>query len=107
MYLNGVVLVSPTDLGIERDGPAKGALKLPYFAATAWYHKALPADLQKKDLTDVLPEVENFTIQEYLPALALGGSLSDQKRKEIAAESGAVFGPVRNSRYAAEPGCAY
>lgn len=86
MYLNGVVLVSPTDLGIERDGPAKGALKLPYFAATAWYHKALPADLQKKDLTDVLPEVEAFTIQEYLPALALGGSLTDQKRKEIAAK---------------------
>jgi carboxypeptidase C (cathepsin A) len=84
MYLNGVILVSPTDLGIDRDGPAQGALKLPYFAATAWFHKALPADLQKKDLTDVLPEVENFTIQEYLPALALGGSLSDQKRAEIA-----------------------
>ena len=84
MYLNGVILVSPTDLGIDRDGPAQGALKLPYFAATAWFHKALPADLQKKDLTDVLPEVENFTIQEYLPALALGGSLSDQKRADIA-----------------------
>ncbi|GAB3955241.1 carboxypeptidase [Spirosoma harenae] len=86
MYLNGVVLVSPTGLGIERDGPAQGALKLPYFAATAWYHKALPADLQKKDLTEVLPEVENFTIQEYLPALAMAGSLTDQKRKEIAAK---------------------
>ena len=86
MYLNGVILVSPTGLGIERDGPAQGVLKLPYFAATAWYHKALPVDLQKKDLTDLLPEVEAFAIQEYLPALALGGSLSDQKRKEIAAK---------------------
>lgn len=86
MYLNGVVLVSPTDLGIERDGPAKGALKLPYMTATAWYHKALPADLQKKDLTEVLPEVEAFTISEYMPALAQGGSISDQKRKDIAAK---------------------
>ncbi len=24
MYLNGVVLVSPTDIGIERNGPVKG-----------------------------------------------------------------------------------
>ncbi|OIN60393.1 S10 family peptidase [Arsenicibacter rosenii] len=86
MYLNGVILVSPTDLGIKRDGPAKSALMLPYYAATAWYHKALPADLQKKDLTDVLPEVETFTVQEYLPALTMGGALSDQKRKEITAK---------------------
>src|SRR6185312_6037871 len=60
MYLDGVILVSPTDLGIKRDGPVGEALRLPYFAATAWYHKMLPADLQNKDLTDMLPEVENF-----------------------------------------------
>ncbi|PKK35110.1 carboxypeptidase [Siphonobacter sp. SORGH_AS_0500] len=84
MYLNGVILVSPTDLGIKREGPTEGALTLPYMAATAWYHKALAADLQKKDLTEVLPEVESFTINEYLPALAMGGSISEQKKKEIA-----------------------
>lgn len=86
MYLNGVILVSPTDLGIKREGPTGGALTLPYMAATAWYHKALATDLQKKDLTEVLPEVETFTINEYLPALAMGGSISDQKKKEIAAK---------------------
>jgi len=64
MYLNGVILVSPTELGIERNGPVDEALRLPYFAATAWYHKALAADLLKKDLTDMLPEVEEFTINE-------------------------------------------
>jgi hypothetical protein len=36
------------------------SFKLPYFAATAWYHKMLPADLQSKDLNDMLPEVENL-----------------------------------------------
>ncbi|MGZ8554572.1 MAG: S10 family serine carboxypeptidase-like protein, partial [Chitinophagaceae bacterium] len=46
MYLNGVILVSPTELGIERSGPVEAALRLPYFAATAWDHKMLPADLQ-------------------------------------------------------------
>lgn len=84
MYLNGVILVSPTKLGIQRTGPVDAALKLPYFAATAWYHKKLPADLQQKDLTDVLPEVEQFTINELIPALSRGGSLDVAQRKAIA-----------------------
>jgi carboxypeptidase C (cathepsin A) len=86
MYLNGVILVSPTTLGIERGAVSEAALKLPYFAATAWYHKMLPADLQKKDLTEMLPEVEKFTIDELLPAMSRGGFLEDAKRKEIAAK---------------------
>jgi carboxypeptidase C (cathepsin A) len=84
MYLNGVILVSPTDLGITRGVVSDAALKLPYFAATAWYHKMLSPDLQNKDLTAMLPEVEDFTINELLPALSKGGSLGEQKRKEIA-----------------------
>jgi carboxypeptidase C (cathepsin A) len=79
-------LVSPTTLGIERGTASGAALKLPYFAATAWFHKMLPADLQKKDLTEMLPEVENFTINELLPAISKGGFLEDSKRKEIAAK---------------------
>lgn len=86
MYLNGVILVSPTDLGIERGGPVDAGLRLPYFAATAWYHKVLPADLQQKDLVDMLPEVEEFTINELIPALSRGGFLSEQKKKELAAK---------------------
>lgn len=86
MYLNGVILVSPTTLGIERGEVSEAALRLPYYAATAWYHKALSPDLQQKDLTDMLPEVENFTINELLPAISKGGFLEDSKRKEIAAK---------------------
>ncbi|PWS31926.1 S10 family peptidase [Pedobacter paludis] len=84
MYLNGVVLVSPTELGIERSGPVDAALRLPYFAATAWYHKVLPTDLQSKDLTAMLPEVESFTINELIPAIAQGGMLSSDRKKAIA-----------------------
>jgi carboxypeptidase C (cathepsin A) len=86
MYLNGVILVSPTKLGIERGVASEAALKLPYFAATAWYHKMLSDDLQKKDLTEMLPEVENFALNELLPALSKGGFLDEQKRKEMAAK---------------------
>jgi hypothetical protein len=71
-------------LGIERNGPVDEALRLPYFAATAWYHKALAADLLKKDLTDMLPEVEDFTINELIPAISRGGFLPEDKKKELA-----------------------
>ncbi|HVW60131.1 MAG TPA: hypothetical protein VHC48_08860 [Puia sp.] len=84
MYLNGVILVSPTELGIERSDYVKASLRVPYYAATAWYHKVLPADLQSKDLTDLLPEVENFTVNELIPALAKGGFLEETKKKELA-----------------------
>jgi carboxypeptidase C (cathepsin A) len=79
-----VILVSPTNLGIDRTGPVNDALCLPYFTATAWYHKKLPADLQSKDLAAVLPEVENFTVNELIPALTKGGNLPDADRKAIA-----------------------
>lgn len=86
MYLNGVILVSPTELGIKRDGRIGDALSVPYFAAAAWYQKALPPDLQQKDLNDVLPEVEAFTIDELIPAVAKGGFIDDAKRKQMAAK---------------------
>lgn len=84
MYLNGVILVSPTDLGIKRDGAAGDALYLPYYAATAWYHKALPPDLQQKDLESILPEIEKFTINDYAPALMKGGTLSSNEKEHFA-----------------------
>jgi carboxypeptidase C (cathepsin A) len=83
MYLNGVILVSPTDLGIERSGPVDAALRLPYFAATAWYHKKLPQDLQQKDLDVLLPEVEAFTTNELLPAIVQGGFIEEAHKKKI------------------------
>ncbi|MGC4021772.1 MAG: carboxypeptidase [Cyclobacteriaceae bacterium] len=86
MYLNGVILVSPTELGIKRDGPVNDALSLPYFTAAAWYQKALPEDLQKKDLNDVLPEVEAFTIDELIPAISKGGFIDNAKKKQIASK---------------------
>ncbi len=96
MFLNGVILVSPTIIGIERAGPVDMASRLPYYAATAWYHKKLPADLQSKDLTDMLPEVEDFTINEYIPALARGGFLDEAKRKQIATKVARYSGLSEN-----------
>ncbi len=83
LFLNGVVLVSPTGLGIRRDGPVDDALNLPYYTATAWFHRQLPADLQARELEELLPEVERFTLDELLPALARGGSLPAARRTEL------------------------
>lgn len=86
MYLNGVILVSPTDLGIERGGPVEAALNVPYFTAAAWYHKMLPSDLQAKDLTALLPEVEEFTLNELIPGMARGGFIDEARKKDLAAK---------------------
>lgn len=86
MYLNGVVLVSPTDLGLKRDGIVKSANRLPYFAAAAWYHNALPADLQSLDLDELLPKAEAFAMDELLPAMARGGFLSEKEKQTMAKE---------------------
>ena len=83
MYLNGVVLVSPTDIGIERNGPVKAANRLPYFAAAAWYHNKLEPALQNKDLTELLPEVEDLTINTLIPALAKGGFIGETEKRDV------------------------
>lgn len=59
-------------------------LFLPTYAATAWYHKRLPSDLQKKPLASFLREVESFAKGEYWPALADGGAIKDSVRKRVA-----------------------
>lgn len=85
MYLNGVIMVSPADYKVIRQGaPVSSALNVPYYAATAWYHKKLPAALQQKDLEALLPEVERFAVEELLPALAKGASLPAAERTALA-----------------------
>ncbi len=84
MYLNGVVLVSPTEIGIPREGIVEAANRLPYFAAAAWYHRQLPPELQGRELEELLEEVETYTRDELLPALASGMNLAEDKRQEVA-----------------------
>lgn len=85
MYLNGVIMVSPADYKVLRTGgPVSGALNIPYYTAAAWHHKALSSDLQNKELLDILPESENFTINTLIPALAKGGFISEAEKKSVA-----------------------
>jgi carboxypeptidase C (cathepsin A) len=84
VYLNGVVLVSMTDLNVERGPDVSVAMGLPQRAATAWYHHQLPADLQGRPLRQVLDGVEAFAMGDYVQALLKGDRLTDAERSGIA-----------------------
>jgi carboxypeptidase C (cathepsin A) len=88
MYLNGVILVSPTGLGMTPEGPAPRSpvLKLPYYTAAAHYHGQLDEELQGLPLEEALARAEQFTLDELLPALSRGGFLPEERRLELAGE---------------------
>jgi len=85
---NGIALVSSilnfqtTRFGKGNDLPYP--LFLPTYAATAWYHKRLPADLQQKELGAVLAEVEAWAEGEYPLILNKGDRLPAQERQAAA-----------------------
>jgi len=83
---NGIVLIGTT-LNLEtiwsRSDDLVYELELPTYAADAWYHKKVPADLQRKDLKSFLKEVENFSLGEYATALNKGDDLPPAERKAI------------------------
>ena len=84
MYLNGVILVSPADYKTLRvGGPVASALNLPYYTATAWHHEMLPEALQSRDLLEILPEVEEYSINTLMPALAKGGFISSDEKMAV------------------------
>ena len=58
-------------------------LFLPTYAATAWYHKKLPADLQAKPLAEFQREVEAFAAADYPNALQKGDRMSAAERQEM------------------------
>lgn len=84
---NGVVLVS-TVMNFQTLLFAQGndlpyMLILPSYAATAWYHKRLPADLQRQELRKVLDEVEAWAATDYAVALGKGDRLSAAERQAV------------------------
>ena len=92
MYFNGVIQVSMTGLDYQTGTDLGFALSLPHYAATAWYHKALPPDLQAKPLRAVLQEAEQFATGAYADALIKGDALSKADRDAVAAQVGRLAG---------------
>ena len=83
--LNGLIMISPAfDMSVVdgQQNDAAFATVIPTFAATAWYHKALPE--MPKELDPFLDEVTKFVREEYVPALFAGRAMGDEKRAAIA-----------------------
>ncbi len=83
---NGIVLIGTT-LNLEtiwsRSDDLVYELEFPTYAADAWYHKKVAADLQRKDLKTFLKEAEAFAGGEYAAALMKGDQLPAAERKTI------------------------
>lgn len=106
LYLNGLMLVSSVlDFSTVRFEPGNDLppmLFAPTYAAAAHYHGVLAADLQARDLPDVLAEVERWTLERYGPALLRGDALdaaeADAVATELARYTGLDVDYVRRSR---------
>jgi len=90
IFLNGVMLVSLAidlqTLIFDHGNELPYALFLPTYAATAWYHKALTPELQKKPLAEVIAQAEAFALGEYSTALLQGSRLDDTTREHVAGQ---------------------
>jgi len=94
MNFNGVVLVSPfLNMGSGIDGARidlPHVLYLPTFAATAWFHGAIPDTTLS--LEAFLLEVERFAYDEYAPALLKGYTISTSEKRAVAEQLAAYTG---------------
>lgn len=86
--LNGIVMISPAinfnAFAFNSASDLPYVTFLPSYTATAWYHKALPGDLQALELKDVYEQAVEFANNEYALALMKGNTLTDEGRDAVA-----------------------
>jgi len=85
IYLNGVVLLSAVGFG-NWGADDRTIYFLPTLIASAWYHKLLPADLQKLSVADLAQKARQFAHGEYAAALEKGDELSPAEYQKVVKE---------------------
>jgi carboxypeptidase C (cathepsin A) len=98
--LNGICLVSVV-MNFQTIRFAEGndmpyPLIFPSYTATAWYHKRLAADLQRKPLTEVLREAENFASNELTIGLAKGDRMNEAEKTSLLEKYSRLTGLSKN-----------
>ena len=88
LYFNGIILVSSAlnfqSLIFMPQNNEPYVQFLPSYAASAWYHRKLPTDLQSKSLPDVVAEARAFAAGDYAAALARGDQLPAAEKTKVA-----------------------
>jgi carboxypeptidase C (cathepsin A) len=110
--LNGIMLLGTTlDFGNIQPSPTNDlayACYLPTYAATAWYHKKLPADVQRQTLEQVVQQARTYAFGDYLVALAKGNTMTATERaataQQIARLTGVSQQYISNTNLRIDPG---
>lgn len=110
--LNGIMLLGTVlDFATIQPSPTNDlayVCYLPTYAATAWYHKKLPADLQRQTVEQVVQQARTFAFGDYLTALAKGNTLSPAERTSVAQQVARLTGVsaqyIQNTNLRIDPG---
>ena len=90
LYFNGIILVSSAlnfaalEFAPQNNDPY--IYFLPSYAASAWYHKKLPPDLQAQGVADVVAAARTFAGGEYAVALGQGDQVTAADKTRLAGE---------------------
>jgi carboxypeptidase C (cathepsin A) len=90
LYFNGIILVSSAlnfaalEFAPQNNDPY--IYFLPSYAASAWYHKKLPPDLQAKSVAEVVAAARTFAGGEYAVALGQGDQVPAADKTRLAGE---------------------
>jgi len=110
--LNGVMLLGTTlDFGNIQPSPTNDlayVCYVPTYTATAWYHKKLPADLQRLTLEQVVQQARTYAFGDYMTALAKGNTLTPAERsaaaQQLARFTGVSQQYIANTNLRIDPG---
>lgn len=85
---NGIILMSTAidlrPIFFEEGDDLPFQLFVPTYTATAWYHHKLTDELQKRELSDLLAEVELWVESELTVALMKGDRIGAEERMAVA-----------------------
>ena len=112
IQLNGIMLLG-TVLDFQYISPSPTndiaySTILPTYTATAWYHKKLPADLQRLTLEQVTQQARDYAFGDYMTTLAKGNDLTPAERtaaaQKLARFTGVSEQFVLNTNLRIDPG---
>lgn len=88
MHLNGLMLISSANdyqaLLSEDSNEIPYAVRIPTYAAVAWYHGRVAEAYREMPLEDFLDQARAFVEREYVPALFMGSALTEEETDALA-----------------------